>query len=125
MRTRRALANTQGRDGPLAIALSVKSSCARHLSPGPGAFHRDVRLPLSRADSCAALTRSRVSGRRRPHVTERKRLLRGDRTRRIAGIRTHDYLEERLQWVRQDFDEVLEKLTDGVLSWRPTEDCSR
>jgi uncharacterized damage-inducible protein DinB len=42
--------------------------------------------------------------------------------RRISGIRTHDYLKARLQYVRQDFEEVLEKLTDADLPWRPTDD---
>ena len=28
-------------------------------------------------------------------------------------MRTHDYLKARLLYVRQDFDEVLEKLTDA------------
>lgn len=42
--------------------------------------------------------------------------------RRIAGIRTHDYLKARLLYVRQDFDEVLDKLADGDLPWRPTDD---
>jgi uncharacterized damage-inducible protein DinB len=37
-------------------------------------------------------------------------------------MRTHDYLKARLQWVRHDFDEVLEKLTDADLPWRPTDD---
>ncbi|MGH8944489.1 MAG: DinB family protein, partial [Acidimicrobiia bacterium] len=42
--------------------------------------------------------------------------------RRIVGIRTHDYLKARLQYVRDDFDAVLEELTDGDLSWRPADD---
>jgi hypothetical protein len=37
-------------------------------------------------------------------------------------MRTHDYLKARLQWVRHDFDEVLEKLTEADLPWRPTDD---
>ena len=37
-------------------------------------------------------------------------------------MRTHDYLKARLLFVRQDFDEVLEKLTDADLPWRPSED---
>jgi uncharacterized damage-inducible protein DinB len=37
-------------------------------------------------------------------------------------MRTHDYLKARLQWVRHDFNEVLEKLTDADLPWRPTDD---
>jgi uncharacterized damage-inducible protein DinB len=37
-------------------------------------------------------------------------------------VSTHDYLEARLRYVRQDFDEVLDKLTDAYLSWRPTDD---
>jgi uncharacterized damage-inducible protein DinB len=41
---------------------------------------------------------------------------------RIAGIQTHDYLKARLLYVRQDFDEVLEELTDGDLPWRPADD---
>jgi uncharacterized damage-inducible protein DinB len=40
---------------------------------------------------------------------------------RVAGIRTHDYLKARLLSVRQDFDAVLEKLTDADLSWRPAD----
>lgn len=43
-------------------------------------------------------------------------------SRRIGGIRTHDYLKARLQWVRKDFDAVLEVLTDADLTWRPTDD---
>ena len=39
----------------------------------------------------------------------------------MAGIRTHDYLKARLRYVRQDFDEVLEKLTDADLPWRPAD----
>lgn len=42
--------------------------------------------------------------------------------RRVAGIRTHDYLKARLLYVRQDFDEVLDKLTDAGLRWRPADD---
>ena len=38
---------------------------------------------------------------------------------RVAGVRTHDYLKARLLYVRQDFDEVLEKLNDTDLHWRP------
>ena len=34
-------------------------------------------------------------------------------------MRTHDYLKARLLYVRQDFDEVLEKLTDADLPWCP------
>ena len=41
---------------------------------------------------------------------------------RVVGMRTHDYLKARLQYVRQDFDEVLEKLNDADLPWRPAED---
>ena len=36
-------------------------------------------------------------------------------------MRTHDYLKGGRRYVRQDFDEVLEKLTDADLPWRPTE----
>jgi len=43
-------------------------------------------------------------------------------TGRVAGVRTHDYLKARLLYVRQDFDEVLEKLNDTDLPWRPAED---
>ena len=44
------------------------------------------------------------------------RRARGDlgRTRRIADISTHDYLKARLRYVRQDFYEVLDKLTDAI-----------
>lgn len=42
--------------------------------------------------------------------------------RRLAAITTHDYLKARLAYVRQDFDEVLEKLTDADLPWRPAGD---
>lgn len=41
--------------------------------------------------------------------------------RTMAGIRTHDYLKARLRYVRQDFDEVLERLADVDLSWHLTE----
>lgn len=41
---------------------------------------------------------------------------------RVPDIRTHDYLKARLLYVRQDFDEVLEKLTDADLPWRPIDD---
>jgi hypothetical protein len=37
-------------------------------------------------------------------------------------MRTHDYLKARLQWARHDFDDVLEKLTEADLPWRPTDD---
>ena len=37
-------------------------------------------------------------------------------------MRTHDYLKARLLYVRQDFDAVLEKLTDADLPWRPADD---
>ena len=40
---------------------------------------------------------------------------------RVAGMTTHDYLKARLLYVRQDFDEVLEKLNDADLPWRPAE----
>jgi uncharacterized damage-inducible protein DinB len=43
-------------------------------------------------------------------------------SRRVPGIRTHDYLKARLLYVRQDFDEVLEKLTDADLALRPIDD---
>ncbi len=42
----------------------------------------------------------------------------------IAGMSTHDYLKARLRYVRQDFDEVLDKLTDADLSWRPADDMA-
>jgi len=42
--------------------------------------------------------------------------------RRGRGIRTHDYLKARLLYVRQDFDDVLEKLTDADLPLRPIDD---
>ena len=41
---------------------------------------------------------------------------------RVARMRTHEYLKARLLYVRQDFDEVLEKLNDTDLPWRPAED---
>jgi uncharacterized damage-inducible protein DinB len=44
-----------------------------------------------------------------------------DIPRRIAPIRTHDFLRARLLYVRQDFDEVLDTLTDGDLPWRPAD----
>ena len=34
----------------------------------------------------------------------------------------HDYLKARLRYVRQDFDEVLDKLADTDLPWRPADD---
>jgi hypothetical protein len=37
-------------------------------------------------------------------------------------MRTHDFLKARLLYVRQDFDEVLEKLADADLPWRPADD---
>jgi hypothetical protein len=37
-------------------------------------------------------------------------------------MRTHDYLKARLLYVRQDFDEVLENLSDADLPWRPADD---
>ena len=37
-------------------------------------------------------------------------------------MRTHDLLKARLLYVRQDFDEVLEKLADADLPWRPADD---
>jgi uncharacterized damage-inducible protein DinB len=37
-------------------------------------------------------------------------------------MRTHDYLKARFLYVRQDFDEVLDALTDADLVWRPTDD---
>ena len=43
-------------------------------------------------------------------------------THRVRGIDTHDFLKARLQYVRQDFDEVLEKLTHADLPWRPADD---
>lgn len=35
---------------------------------------------------------------------------------------TNDYLKARLQYVRQDFDDVLDQFTDADLVWRPVED---
>lgn len=35
-------------------------------------------------------------------------------------MRTHDYLEARLGYVRQDFDEVFAELTDDDLGFRPS-----
>jgi uncharacterized damage-inducible protein DinB len=35
---------------------------------------------------------------------------------------THDYLKARLRYVRQDFDEVIDELTDAALPWRPADD---
>ena len=43
-------------------------------------------------------------------------------TGRVAGMRTHDYLKARLRYVRQDFDAVLEQLTDADLPWHPADD---
>jgi uncharacterized damage-inducible protein DinB len=37
-------------------------------------------------------------------------------------MRTHDYLKARLLYVRQDFDNVLEKVTDADLPLRPIDD---
>ena len=34
-------------------------------------------------------------------------------------MRTHDYLKARFRYVRQDFDEVLDGLTDADLTFRP------
>jgi uncharacterized damage-inducible protein DinB len=42
--------------------------------------------------------------------------------RRVAGIRTHNYLKARLLSVRQDFDAELDKLTDSDLPRRPADD---
>ncbi|MGB7859213.1 MAG: DinB family protein [Acidimicrobiia bacterium] len=49
-------------------------------------------------------------------------LSRDEGSRRIADIRTHDLLKARLLYVRQDFVEVLEELTDADLSRRPADD---
>jgi len=38
----------------------------------------------------------------------------------VPDIRTHDYLKARFRYVRQDFDEVLDQLTDADLALRPT-----
>jgi uncharacterized damage-inducible protein DinB len=37
-------------------------------------------------------------------------------------MRTHDYLKARLAYARQDFDEVLDQLTDADLPRRPMDD---
>jgi uncharacterized damage-inducible protein DinB len=42
--------------------------------------------------------------------------------RRIARIRTHDYLKARLKYVRQDFYEVLDQMTDADLPRQPWDD---
>ena len=44
---------------------------------------------------------------------------RWERAEEVFAITTHDYLKARLRYVRQDFDEVLDSLTDADLALRP------
>jgi uncharacterized damage-inducible protein DinB len=40
----------------------------------------------------------------------------------VPDITTHDYLKARLRYVRQDFEDVLEQLTDADMPLRPIDD---